>query len=331
MMRGFILAVALSACAAIADAAELGPPLACPADRACYLQNLPDLDPGPDARDPVCGSRTYDGHDGVDLRVRAAAMRAGVAVLAPVAGRVLRLRDGEPDALMRQKGKEAIAGKDCGNGVVLRADDGDEVQFCHLRPGGLRVAAGQRVAAGDVIGLVGQSGRSAFPHVHMTLRRAGAAVDPGRGVALAGAVCTSGAALISDETAWSATARKVLPFDIRTRIVDWGFIATPPQQPQDADLAPPHDGSARAPALLFYGYFGGPQTGDVLRLRLFGPDGAILAQSENAQPKDQAQAARYVGKRTPAGGWPAGRYRAEAVLLRGGREIDRRTEELTLR
>ncbi|NDC58522.1 MAG: M23 family metallopeptidase [Alphaproteobacteria bacterium] len=331
MMRRIVLAAAFAGCAAAAGAAELGPPLACPPDRACYLQNLPDFDPSSAARDPVCGTRSYDGHDGVDLRVRAAAMRAGVAVLAPFSGRVLRLRDGEPDALMREKGKEALAGKDCGNGVVMVADDGDEVQMCHLRPGSIRVTAGQRVAAGDVVGLVGQSGRSAFPHVHMTLRRGGSPVDPGRGAALAGGVCTPGAALVGDQTAWSAAARKALPFDVRTRIVDWGFIAAPPARPQDADLAPPHDGSARAPALLFYGFFGGPQTGDVMRVRLLGPDGSVLAQSEDVQAKDQAQAARYVGKRTPPSGWPAGRYQGEATLLRGGREMDRRTETLSVR
>jgi len=40
------------------------------------------------------------------------------------------------------------------------------------------VRPGQRVKRGDVIGLVGSTGRSTGPHLHYEVFRAGAQVDP---------------------------------------------------------------------------------------------------------------------------------------------------------
>jgi len=42
----------------------------------------------------------------------------------------------------------------------------------------LLVTPGQRVKRGDVIGLVGSSGRSTGPHLHYEVFRAGNQVDP---------------------------------------------------------------------------------------------------------------------------------------------------------
>jgi murein DD-endopeptidase MepM/ murein hydrolase activator NlpD len=40
------------------------------------------------------------------------------------------------------------------------------------------VAPGQQVAAGEVIGLSGNTGNSSAPHLHFELRRRGVVVDP---------------------------------------------------------------------------------------------------------------------------------------------------------
>jgi murein DD-endopeptidase MepM/ murein hydrolase activator NlpD len=309
----------------------LGPPVRCAPQAACYVQNLPDVDPGPAHRDTACGLRSYDGHDGVDVRVRTAAMRAGVPVLAPVAGVVKGVRAGEPDGLMRTAGPDAVKDKECGNGVLIDAGGGLEVQLCHLRQGSVSVRVGQQVAAGEAVGLVGQSGQAAFPHVHVSVRRNGAKLDPQSGAPLAQAQCRADASDPGPQSLWSAAARAELPFNTRTVIADWGFIETPPTEASPADLAPPASGARTAPALVFYAAFAGPAQGDVLELKVTGPDGATVAEQRFVQPRDQAQRLQFAGRRQPTGGWPPGAYRAEATLSRAGQTLDRRVETLNVR
>ena len=54
----------------------------------------------------------------------------------------------------------------CGNHVVLELADGQFATYMHLQPGSLRVAKGDRVRRGQVLGLVGNSGNSSLPHLH---------------------------------------------------------------------------------------------------------------------------------------------------------------------
>ena len=53
-----------------------------------------------------------------------------------------------------------------GNHVVLDLGGGRFAFYAHLQPGSLRVKAGERVKAGQVLGLVGNSGNSTEPHLH---------------------------------------------------------------------------------------------------------------------------------------------------------------------
>lgn len=56
-----------------------------------------------------------------------------------------------------------------GNHVVI--DHGDDVYslYAHVRRGSTTVAAGDRVAAGDVIGQIGNSGNTSEPHLHFQM------------------------------------------------------------------------------------------------------------------------------------------------------------------
>lgn len=63
-----------------------------------------------------------------------------------------------------------------GNAVLIAHGRGVRTLYAHLSR--VDVVLGQRVAAGDEIGLVGSSGRVSGPHLHFEARLRGAAVDP---------------------------------------------------------------------------------------------------------------------------------------------------------
>jgi hypothetical protein len=54
-----------------------------------------------------------------------------------------------------------------GNQVVLKIGEGTFIAFGHLQSGSIRVSAGQGVRRGEIIGLVGNSGNSDEPHLHV--------------------------------------------------------------------------------------------------------------------------------------------------------------------
>jgi predicted GNAT superfamily acetyltransferase len=56
-----------------------------------------------------------------------------------------------------------------GNYVILDIGDGRYAFYAHLQPGSLRVRPGDRVRRGQVLGLVGNSGNSTEPHLHLHL------------------------------------------------------------------------------------------------------------------------------------------------------------------
>jgi murein DD-endopeptidase MepM/ murein hydrolase activator NlpD len=71
-----------------------------------------------------------------------------------------------------------------GHYVVLDADDDHDYVFMHLRRGSIPVVQGQRVAAGEQIAEVGNSGRSFGAHLHFEVwtggwyEKGGEPVDP---------------------------------------------------------------------------------------------------------------------------------------------------------
>jgi murein DD-endopeptidase len=67
---------------------------------------------------------------------------------------------------------------DNGNCVEVRYSDGTLARFLHLSD--TQVRAGQQLAAGAVIGLSGNTGRSTAPHLHYELEKGGKVVDPVR-------------------------------------------------------------------------------------------------------------------------------------------------------
>jgi murein DD-endopeptidase MepM/ murein hydrolase activator NlpD len=63
-----------------------------------------------------------------------------------------------------------------GNLVVLKHFNGLETYYAHLSK--IKVAEGDTLNAGEILGLGGSTGRSTGPHLHFEIRYRGAAIDP---------------------------------------------------------------------------------------------------------------------------------------------------------
>lgn len=93
----------------------------------------------------------------------------GTTVVAPASARVHLATDGAPDHTPgRISGDVENA---TGNTVVLRLATGTYLVIAHLKPGSVRVRAGDDVEEGEPIGLCGNSGNTSEPHIHIHHQR----------------------------------------------------------------------------------------------------------------------------------------------------------------
>jgi hypothetical protein len=316
--RGAVVLVGMTHVAAIGAAAqtiELRLPVDCEVGRSCIVQNYVDHDRSDNARDYTCGTLTYDGHNGTDFRLlTVAAQQAGVRVLAAADGQVLRIRDGVVDALQTPK---SLTSDDraCGNGVVIAHAGGWETQYCHMAQGSVAVKPGDRVKAGEAIGLVGLSGRTEFPHLHLTVRHQGRVIDP-FAFGMPEGPCGKGAPL------WSSSLSAALAYRERT-VLNVGFAskAVTADQIESGEAGAIAVG-ADAPALVAFVRAVGLRAGDVQRLSILGADGRVLIERvERPLDRSKAQFMLFVGKRRPEGGWTAGTYLAKYQVTNAGKTV----------
>jgi hypothetical protein len=319
------LFLAVLACPA-AFASDIAPPpalelpLACTLGSDCWIVNFVDVDPGPGTADFTCGPRSYDGHKGTDFGLLdLKAMALGVEVRAAAAGTVLARRDGMPDTGL-ETAAEDLAGRDCGNGVVIAHEGGWTTQYCHMRLGSVSATEGRTVERGDRLGLVGMSGRAEFPHLHITLRQGETVYDPFTSLPQESPCGKSGNPIWAPESG----------IDYRPFILQSvGFAPGPVERAALlADAASPAVLPRDGEALVLWVQALGVRRGDRLSLRIDGPDGRVL--TEKAVEIDRAQAYRmvFIGRRTPSEGWTAGRYRGTVSLDRPGDGIAETVREI---
>jgi len=318
MIRAFVL---LALAPAQAGAFSLSFPLECTLGETCHIQQFMDRDPGPGHTDFTCGPLSYDGHSGTDFALPTlSAMQKGVQVLAAAPGIVKDLRDGMPDISIRDPAAPDLEGRECGNGLVLEHAEGWTTQYCHMARDSLRVTRGQVVQAGQVLGLVGLSGNTEFPHLHLTLRRNGVAIDPFDPDGTT--TCGAGPA----PPLWSGdvpyTPGGLLGIGLSDRVPDYeGLKAGLP-------LAPV---TSRAPALVIWAHYFGAQQGDVLTLSILGPDGGQIIAQDVTLDRTQAQGFRAIGRRLRGADWPVGDYQLSVTWRRGAALIDQSQSVYTLR
>ena len=324
MAMRLVLAIATlwtSVCFAQGASILLALPLVCEVGETCAVQNY--VDHG--GKDYRCGTLTYSGHKGTDIRiVDLEAFQSGVPVLAAARGRVRAIRDSMQDISIRAPGAPSVDGHEAGNSVVIEHGDGWETQYAHMRLGSVKVRAGDYVEPGDVLGTVGMSGETEFPHLHFEVRRFGRAVDPFAGTEGA-APCSAGG-----DALWTARAARTLEY--RTSgVLDAGISGSEPVltngELDRATLKPLLKSSGPA---IFWVQLYGLREGDVQDLRFTGPDGKVIAERRVPVTRNLAQSLAYIGASRRFFSWSAGTYRGEYALIRGAEKVVELTREISV-
>ncbi len=309
-----VLVALMTLAAAPAAGIEFDLPVDCAMGAVCTVQNYVDHDPGRGRVDYACGRLSYDGHDGTDIRVPdLVTMRQGVAVVAAAPGRVVGVRDRVPDEIMTDPAK--VEGIEAGNGVGIDHGDGWFTQYSHLRLGSVAVEVGDEVEAGDLLGLIGLSGRTEFPHLEFAVRFQDRPVDPFVGL-VPFDDCTD-----AREPLWSDAALSDLDYQ-ETGLLIAGF-ATGPVEGGDArtGLHALRRFHPASPALVMWVDLFGTMAGDRHRFVITGPGGAEVTRSETAQDESQVSRFVFAGRRRPDGGWAPGEYTGRYRLVRDGETV----------
>ncbi len=288
-------------------------PVGCTIGRDCWVLQQFDHDPGPDFRDYACGARAYNAHKGVDFGLATDSdMRRNLPVLAAAAGRVLRLRDGEPDGIAVTQGVDAVSkGRECGNAVILEHGGGWETIYCHMRRGSVAVKQGQTVAAGQQLGAVGMSGKAEFAHLHLGVRYKNNPYDPFLPGGLKPGACKSIDALW---TPAAAAALQYSPLDM----VAVGISDTRP------NVAGVNNGQFNsftrrdADALFGWVLAWNTKAGDILRVDIQDPSGKALLSTTQKLDRGYRRHFRFAGTKK-SGAWRSGNYTVTATIQRSGR------------
>lgn len=164
---------------------------------------------------------------------------------------------------------------------------------------------------------MGLSGKTEFPHVHLTVRKDGKAVDPFTGQKITAGCGTEAKPLwradqhveyepVSIYNVGLATGKPDIEA-IRSGMREEGPFAT------------------TAPALVLWADIFGVEAGDRLLLRIVNGDGKVVVNREEQIEKTQARRFSFAGGRPKPDGWPAGTYQGQVTLTRtvDGKEVKR--------
>lgn len=301
-------------------------PVECTQGKDCFIQQYVDHDPTLGAYDFRCASLSYDGHKGTDIRVPYVNdLDRGVAILAAASGVVLGTRNTMPDKLATSIDDPDIKGRECGNGVVIAHADGWETQYCHMQKGSIRVKKNDRVQTGTVLGFMGLSGATQFPHLHMSMRKDGAVVDPfypdppypaARNRSTCGGRGKT-SAIIRDLWAQPVVYQPggIMGVGVASYLPDYDDIVQG-RVPRSARLTKDSN------ALVLWTFAFGSRKGDKIKFTLL-KENRVLFSNAIVIDKQQAQFYRAYGKKKPTrNDWPRGNYTGRIDFLRNGQAID---------
>ena len=299
-------------------ASTFGLPLACEPGQTCWISNYVDHDPGKGTRDYQCGTATYNvkskhgqRHIGTDFAIRdLAVMQQGVDVLAAAPGVVAGVRDGMRDVNVRSIDSKSLKGQLCGNGVAIRHASGLTSQYCHLRQGSITVKKNEPVKRGQKLGLVGLSGATQYPHLHITVRHGKKVIDPFVGLTRE-QTCGLG-----NQPLWNGATLAKLPYGPSALYIAGFADEKPKYKNARAGVYRSTTLSRTAPALVLWVDMFQTRAGDRLTMVIVGPDGKTFHKSKRTLKKNRARSFSFAGKKRKAKDWPTGTYTGVIQLNR---------------
>jgi murein DD-endopeptidase MepM/ murein hydrolase activator NlpD len=101
----------------------------------------------------------------------------GAEVLAVAPGTVVEAMRDLPDQPPGVAPSNLTIPEIAGNHVILDLDDGRYAMYAHLAPHSVAVHVGDRVKAGDPLGLLGNSGNTTGPHLHFQISNRPSTLD----------------------------------------------------------------------------------------------------------------------------------------------------------
>lgn len=280
-----------------------GLPIDCTPNQDCWIMNYVDI--GPDdgkQTDPACLSRTYDGHKGTDFAITdEVAMKRGVNVLAARDGTIKRTRDAEPDKwATKQELKQIEADrKECGNAILIDHGSGLQSIYCHLKQGSIVVEADQEVKRGDVVGQVGLSGLTEFPHLHFGILWEGAIVDPFTGQNNTGQCRIRKRVLWDKNLGNNDSEDENLVLEYQPLVIqNIGFSNIVPNFKKiERDASTPKTIPLASDVFTFWVTLLGVQKDDKIKLEIKDPNGKIFTNQEITQEKTRARQFYFSGRR----------------------------------
>ena len=303
-------------------------PIDCKIGETCFLQNFADLDrKTPLVVDTICGAASYNGHKGIDIRVKdIKALQSGIDILAVSDGVVVGTRNTALDRRVKKPSdRAAVRGRECGNGVAIRHANQQISQLCHLKRGSVLVKTGDPVKQGQKVGEMGLSGFTTFPHVHLSLSKNKQVLDPLTGKSANSTACTVNSKVLAD-TKFGAEITASL-IQSSKAVMELGLAGEPFDLARLVEGNVPKVPTTKAEATLGWAWLLNVKKGDRVYIKVT-RDGETFAESLS-EPINRHKATYFyfAGRSRPP---KVGAYRVTMQLQRQGQTVRDKSKTFTV-
>lgn len=293
----------------LSNANMLELPIDCEFGKTCFIQKYPDASQGKSYRDYRCGTLTNDGHKGTDFRLmNYDSLNEGVDVLASASGTVIDVRNYMPDVNAALIDIKTVWNRGYGNMVLIDHGKGLKTLYAHLKRDSIPVKIGDSVQAKDILGQVGMSGLTDYPHLHFELLLNNKRIDP-----FTNRNIETKCGVAAQQNLWKETVPYKASYLVRLGLFDQRLNrhAMEYKLYENARL------KTSTKALILNAYVAGIQKGDKYQVRLFQDvEAAPFFDNEGEYKENKAFAVISGGRKHSGKPWPKGRYRGELIYRR---------------